>query len=276
MPMTSGSTPPAPGHQPNQRPQPSSAAFSGMVTTHIAAASFCPLSCRRHGGLRIMFARTGFSLASDSTVVSARGASSVSTASPLRDGTVTGMISSANTRCAGRRRPADARDGQLVLFCTRRCRTAGAGSRRSRACRPARIEFAAGGGAPGPARRARCMLVRAPPQRISVEWNATLLIDSTPPAITRSFCPVLTCMQAWITDCRPEPHRRSVACPEPSRADRNPTPRRARPPAPPCWGSSGRVRHPRRLRVRCRCVPADPFEDGHPRSTAVSDANMPL
>ena len=77
--------------------EPYSAAFSGVVTKHMDAASFCPLafpavtvasgSCS---------SRTGLSLLSDSTVVSARGCSSASiSSSPLRLRTVTGMISSA-------------------------------------------------------------------------------------------------------------------------------------------------------------------------------------
>ena len=54
---------------------------------------------------------------------------------------------------------------------------------------------------------------RAPPQRISVEWNTTLLIDSAPPATTRSLLPLATCMHAWITACRPDPQRRSICIP---------------------------------------------------------------
>lgn len=101
MPITSGPpTPPADAHDTSRTSgvRPSSAAFSGVVTMHIDAASFCPLelpavtvasgSC---------FSRTGLSFLSDSRVVSARGGcSSVSiTSSPRRLVTVTGMISSA-------------------------------------------------------------------------------------------------------------------------------------------------------------------------------------
>ena len=81
MPITFGATPATP-HETSRTSgvRPSSAAFSAVVTRHIDAASFCPLefpAVTVASGSSLP--RTGFSLASDSTDVSARGCSSVST-----------------------------------------------------------------------------------------------------------------------------------------------------------------------------------------------------
>ena len=83
MPMMFGATPADP-HDTSRTSgsSPSSAAFSGVVTMHIDAASFCPLALPAvtvASGSSLP--RTGLSLARDSTEVSARGCSSVSMSS---------------------------------------------------------------------------------------------------------------------------------------------------------------------------------------------------
>ena len=100
MPMTLGATPATP--QDTSRTSgvsPSSAAFSGVVTTHIDAASFCPLELPAVTvALRIILAQNGFELGQGlhrgvgagvlvgvDHLVAARASD-----------TVTGMISSAN------------------------------------------------------------------------------------------------------------------------------------------------------------------------------------
>ena len=100
MPIVRGGTP-ARAHDTSRTSgrRPSSAARSGVVTTHAAAASFWPLALP---AVTVAWSsdlpRTGRSFARPSMVVSGRGCSSVSTTvSPLRDRTVTGTISSANT-----------------------------------------------------------------------------------------------------------------------------------------------------------------------------------
>ena len=96
IPITLGATP-AVAHDTNRTSglRPSSAARSAVVTKHMDAASFWPLALPAvtvASGLSLD--RTGLSLLSDSTVVSARGCSSMSiTSSPRRLRTVTGMIS---------------------------------------------------------------------------------------------------------------------------------------------------------------------------------------
>ena len=121
--MTFGGTPATP--QDTRRTsgvRPRSAAFSGVVTMHIDAASFCPLelpavtvasgSC---------LPRMGLSLLSDSTEVSARGCSSVSiTSSParLRDGDRDDLVGQ-QTVLLRRDRPPMGGHGQLVLFAAR-------------------------------------------------------------------------------------------------------------------------------------------------------------
>ena len=96
MPMMLGATPACPHDTMRTNGvRPYSSAFSGVVTTHMDAASFCPLALPAVTVASGSSAsRTGLSLLSDSTDVSARGCSSVSiSSSPCRVRTATGMIS---------------------------------------------------------------------------------------------------------------------------------------------------------------------------------------
>jgi hypothetical protein len=97
--MVAGGTPPTPHDTSRARGRsPSSAAFSGVVTTQIAAPSFWPLALPAvtvASGSSLP--RIGRSFASVSTDESGRMCSSRSTTtSPLREEMVTGTSSSAN------------------------------------------------------------------------------------------------------------------------------------------------------------------------------------
>ncbi|OLT14175.1 hypothetical protein BJF79_03195 [Actinomadura sp. CNU-125] len=130
MPIVRGGTPARP-HETSRTSgrSPSSAARSGVVTTHAAAASFCPLAFPAvtvASGSPLP--RTGRSRASPSMDVSGRGCSSVSTTvSPLRPLTVTGTSSSANrpSRWAATARACDRTDSSScssrpILYSRRR------------------------------------------------------------------------------------------------------------------------------------------------------------
>ena len=106
-----------------------------------AAPSFCPAGVARGDGrFRVLAPMIGRRRARLSMLVSRAGARrGRRPVSPCARRTVTGTISSANrpSSWAATARRCDAQR-ELVLLLARGCRTRGAGSRRSRSCRPAR------------------------------------------------------------------------------------------------------------------------------------------
>ena len=158
----------------------------------------------------------GLSLPSDSTEVSARGCSSVSidlVALPARHGDRDDLLGQ-QTRPSARRPPVDARPRPARPARRAKCRTGGAGSRRSPSCRRA----------PGSRARPRWCgrgrVRRAPSPRhgrrpSACRWSGRPRCSCSPRRRRRRgrSAPVPTCMQAWITACRPDPHRRSTCMP---------------------------------------------------------------
>ena len=188
-------------------------------------------------------ARTGLSLASESTHASARGCSSVSiTCSPCRLDTVTPMISSAKMPlCCADNRPVVRGNGEFVLLLPGDAVLAAQVLGGLQHAAGHRVELAAGGGAP--ARQAvvhlHAVTARAPAHVGGVEGDVAHALRT---AGDHEIVGTRGDLEAGLDDglqsrtaAPVDLHARHASPAAPRRGRRL-----ARSPAPRCWGSSAR------------------------------------